>query len=196
MTFQKDDNGKTVYDDEGSPIIVGLRPKALEMLQKLTELARNDSRKCVFISYKEFVEGEIAELPVVKQLHEAFDTVTHYDIAPGMNFEGYKIFVTFGYPKVKWSVIKREARKQYAHEPERQNFDYTTTTQNRAKPTAAHTVDIPIHALKISANSSRPRNYIRQTAGQDTPVGKIPSQSTFQQSLFPDSPNLRQRSRI
>ena len=135
--FQKDDNGKTVYDD-GSPIIVGLRPKAVEMIQKLTELARNDSRKCVFISYKEFVEGEIAELEVVKQLHEAFDTVTHYDIAPGMNFEGYKIFVTFGYPKVKWSVIKREARKQYAHEPERLNFDYTTTTQQGEVYSSTH----------------------------------------------------------
>ena len=136
--LQKDDDGKTVYDDDGSPIIVGLRPKTVEMLQKLTELARNDSRKCVFISYKEFVEGEIAELEVVKQLHEAFDTVTHYDIAPGMNFEGYKIFVTFGYPKVKWSVIEREARKQYAHEPERLNFDYTTTTEQEEVYSSTH----------------------------------------------------------
>jgi len=136
--FQKDDNGKTVYDDDGSPIIVGLRPKAVEMLQKLTELARNDSRKCVFISYKEFVEGEIAELEVVKQLHEAFDTVTHYDIAPGMNFEGYKIFVTFGYPKSKWNIIEREARKQHAHDPERLNFDYTATTEQGGVYSSSH----------------------------------------------------------
>ena len=116
--YQKDNNDKTVYDDTGKPIIVGLRPKAVEMLRKLTELARADSRKCVFIGYKEFVEGEIAELPVVKELHAAFDTVTHYDIATGRNFEGYKIFVTFGYPKTKRNTIKREARKQYAHNPE------------------------------------------------------------------------------
>ena len=128
--FKKDDNGnKTVYDDDGSPVIVGLKPKAALMLRKLTELARADSRKCVFIGYKEFIEGEIAQLEVVKQLHEAFDTVTHYDIAPGMNFEGYKIFVTFGYPKVKQNIIKREARKQYAHDPKPLNFDYTTTTE-------------------------------------------------------------------
>ena len=135
--FQKDDNGKTVYDN-CSPIILGLRPKAVEMLQKLTELARNDSRKSAFISFKEFVEGEIAELPVVKQLHEAFDTVTHYDIAPGMNFEGYKIFVTFGYPKVKRSIIEREARKQHAHDPERLNFDYTTTTEQGEVYSSSH----------------------------------------------------------
>ena len=136
--FQKDDTGKTVYDDEGSPVIVGLRPKAVEILQKLTELARADSRKCLFISYKEFVEGEIAELPVVKQLHEAFETVTHYDIAPGKNFEGYKIFVTFGYPKVDWDTIKREARKQYAHDPEPQNFDYATTTEQGEVYSSTH----------------------------------------------------------
>ena len=91
---------------------MGLRPKAVEMLRKLSELARADSRKCVFIRYKDFMEGKIAELQVVKELHDAFDTVTHYDIAPGMNFEGYKIFVTFGYPKVDPEVVKREARIQ------------------------------------------------------------------------------------
>ena len=136
--YQKDDTGKTVYDDDGSPVIVGLRPKAVEILQKLTELARADSRKCLFISYKEFVEGEIAELPVVKQLHEAFETVTHYDIAPGKNFEGYKIFVTFGYPKIDWDTIKREARKQYAHDPEPLNFDYTTTDEQGEVYTSTH----------------------------------------------------------
>ena len=136
--YQKDDDGKTVYDDDGSPVIVGLRPKTVEILQKLTELARNDSRKCVFISYKEFMEGEIAELDVVKQLHEAFDTVTHYDIALGMNFEGYKIFVTFGYPKAKWSTIKREARKQHAHDPKPLNFDYTTTSEQGEVYSSTH----------------------------------------------------------
>ena len=136
--YQKDDTGKTVYDDNGKPIIVGLRPKAVEILQKLTELARADSRKCLFIGYKEFVEGEIAELPVVKALHEAFDAVTHYDIAPGKNFEGYKIFVTFGYPKIDWDTIKREARKQYAHDPEPLNFDYTTTNEQGEVYTSTH----------------------------------------------------------
>ena len=136
--FQKDANGKTVYDNNGSPVIVGLTPKATAMLQKLTDLAHNDSCKCVFISYKEFVEGVIAELPVVKALHEAFDTVTHYDIATGMNFDDYKIFITFGYPKVKKNIIKREARKQYAHDPERLNFDYVTTSEQGEIYTSTH----------------------------------------------------------
>ena len=136
--FQKDEDGKTVYDDEGSPIIVGLTPKATDMLQKLTDLARNDSRKCVFISYKEFVEGVIAELPLVKALHEAFDTITHYDIAPGINYDDYKIFITFGYPKVKQNIIKREARKQYAHDPEPLNFDYTTSDEQGEVYTSTH----------------------------------------------------------
>ena len=136
--YQKDDTGKTVYDDDGKPIFEGLRPKAVEMLQKLTDLARADSRKCVFIGYKDFVEGEIAELEVVKALHEAFDTVTHYDIAPGMNFDGYKIFVTFGYPKVDPEVVKHEARVQFAHDPDPLNFDYITTTEKGEVYTSTH----------------------------------------------------------
>ena len=136
--FQKDDTGKTIYDDTGKPIIKGLRPKAVEMLRKLTELARADSRKCVFISYKDFMEGKIAELQVVKELHDAFDTVTHYDIAPGMNFEGYKIFVTFGYPKVDPEVVKREARIQLAHDSDPLNFDYTITTEQGEVYSSTH----------------------------------------------------------
>ena len=136
--YQKDDNDKTVYDDDGKPIIKGLRPKAVEMLRKLTELARADSRKCVFISYKDFMEGKIAESQVVKELHDAFDTVTHYDIATGRNFEGYKIFVTFGYPKTKRNTIKREARKQYAHNPEPLNSDYATTTEQGEVYSSTH----------------------------------------------------------
>ena len=136
--FQKDENGKTIYDDDGKPIIVGLRPKAISMLQKLTELARADKRKSVFIGYKEFVEGEIAEWDIVKALHEAFDTVTHYDIAPGMNFENYKIFVTFGYPKVDRNTIKREARIQFRHENNPLIFDYTTTTEKGDVYTSTH----------------------------------------------------------
>lgn len=137
FAFKQDENGKTLYED-GKPIIKGLKPKAIAMLQKLIELARADSRKCVFIGYKDFVEGEIAELPVVKALHEAFDTVTHYDIAPGMNFEGYKIFVTFGYPKVDRKTIKREARIQHAHDPEPLNFEYDTTTEQGEVYSSTH----------------------------------------------------------
>lgn len=136
--YQKDENGKTVYDDDGKPIIEGLTSKAVEALQKLTELARVDSRKCVFISYKEFTEGPIAELEVVKALHEGFDTVTHYDIAPGMNFEDYKIFVAFGYPKVDPEVVKHEARVQFRHENDPLTFDYTTTTEQGDIYTSTH----------------------------------------------------------
>lgn len=136
--FQKDENGKTVYDDDGKPIIEGLRPKAIEMLQKLTELARADNRKCVFIGYKDFVEGEIAELDIVKALHDTFDTITHYDIAPGMNFDGYKIFVTFGLPKIHRNTIKHEASVQFAHDPDPLDFDYTTTTEKGEVYTSTH----------------------------------------------------------
>ena len=136
--YQKDENGKTIYDGDRKPIIVGLRPKAVEMLRKLTDLARTDNRKCVFISYKDFMEGKIAELQVVKELHDAFDTVTHYDIAPGMNFEGYKIFVTFGYPKVDPEVVKREARIQLAHDSDPLNFDYTITTEQGEVYSSTH----------------------------------------------------------
>ena len=81
------------------------------------------------VGYKEFVEGELTELDIIKELHEAFDTVTHYDIAPGRNYDGYKVFVSFGYPKADWSTIKSTARKQFTHDTEPLNFAYTPTTE-------------------------------------------------------------------
>ena len=135
---QKDENGKTVYDDDGKPIIEGLTPKAVEMLQKLTELARADSRKCVFISYKEFTQAPITELEVVKALHEAFDTITHYDIATGMNFEDHEIFIAFGYPKVDPEVVNHEGRVQLRHENAPLDFNYTTTAEQGEVYTSTH----------------------------------------------------------
>lgn len=127
--YQKDEENKTCYDGNRKPIIIGLTQKATEIIQKLTQLARSEPRKSVFTSFKEFTVGPIAELDVIRKLHEAFDTVTHYDVVSGINFEEYKIFVNFGYPKASRKVVVSETRKQYRHDPEPLNFNYKDTTK-------------------------------------------------------------------
>lgn len=40
--------------------------------------------------------------------------MTHFDKITGLNFDGLKFLVVFGYPKVKHEVVMAHARKQYA----------------------------------------------------------------------------------
>ena len=127
--YQKNEQDEILYDKNGKPIIISLTSRATKIIRKLTELAKSDPRKSVFTSFKEFTVGPIAELDVVKELHEAFDKIAHYDTVSGMNFEECKIFVNFGYPKADPKVIKNEARKQYRHDPKPLDFKYDETTE-------------------------------------------------------------------
>ena len=85
----------------------GLKPTAEKRLQKLNEWARDTDGLTAFISYKEFTEHLTAA-------NNGFDIVTHFDKVAGLNFEGLKFLVVFGYPKVKHEVVMEHAHKQYA----------------------------------------------------------------------------------
>ena len=122
-----------IYTEDGKPKRTGaLTPRAREILNKVTALVKPTQKKSLFCSYKEFVDGDFVHLAEVQQLHDVFDTITHYDIASGRNFDDYKIFVIFGYPKIPLRAIKKAARRQYAHDPDPLYFDYEyiTITEN------------------------------------------------------------------
>ena len=86
---------------------LGLTPTAEKRLAKLNEWAKATTGKTAFISYKEFTEE-------FREAVNGFDIVTHFDKVAGLNFDGLKFLVVFGYPKVKHEVVMEHARKQYA----------------------------------------------------------------------------------
>lgn len=105
--YPKDADGKRKLQD--API--GLKTTAENRLRKLNDWAKAADGLTVFISYKEFTEhfGEVVN---------GFDIVTHFDKVAGLNFDGLKYLVVFGYPKVKHEVVIEQARKQYASDRE------------------------------------------------------------------------------
>lgn len=160
-----DAKGNIVYDENGKPMRTGqLTNRAKEILQKITTLVKEDSNKSLFTSYKEFTDGEFTELETIKQLHDAFDTITHYDIAQGRNFHDYKVFINFGYPKIQLSTIKNEARRQYAHDPNPLCFDYdkTTDTENGYISTAGRFLDQRVENIRQQFTTLK----LKQTIGR------------------------------
>ena len=92
--YERDASGNVVYDHDNKPARTGkITPRSEALLKQIIALVRTSSEKSAFIGYKEFVEGQITELPAVKQLHDGFDTVTHFDITQGLNFDDYKILL-------------------------------------------------------------------------------------------------------
>ena len=88
----------------------GLTATAKKRLAKLNEWAKQaDGNLTAFISYKEFTTGD----PFSEHVN-GFDIVTHFDKVTGLNFDGLKYLVVFGYPKVKHEILMEHARKQYA----------------------------------------------------------------------------------
>ena len=85
-----------------------LTPTALKRLAKLNDWAKATQGLTAFISYKEFTQAPFSEAV------NDFDIVTHFDKVAGLNFEGLKFLVVFGYPKVKHEVVMEQTRKQYA----------------------------------------------------------------------------------
>ena len=93
---------------------IGLTPTAEKRLEKLNGWAKEAEGLTAFISYKEFTE---TGTPLAETVN-AFDIVTHFDKVAGLNFDGLKFLVVFGYPKVKHEVVMEQARKQYASDSE------------------------------------------------------------------------------
>lgn len=105
--YPLDADGKRKLQD--API--GLKPTAEKRLRKLNDSAKAADGLTAFISYKEFTEH-------LGDAVNGFDIVTHFDKVAGLNFDGLKFLVVFGYPKVKHEVVMEHARKQYASDRE------------------------------------------------------------------------------
>ena len=103
--YPEDANGKRLLQEPPT----GLKSTAEKRLRKLNEWAREQDGLTAFISYKEFTSAD----PFTEHVN-AFDIVTHFDKVAGLNFEGLKYLVVFGYPKVKHEILMEHARKQYA----------------------------------------------------------------------------------
>ena len=107
--YPKDANGKRKLQEAPA----ALTPTAEERLKKLNDWAKaEDGNLTAFISYKEFTDAPFSEAV------NSFDVVTHFDKVAGLNFDGLKFLVVFGYPKVKHEVVMEHARKQYASDTE------------------------------------------------------------------------------
>ena len=90
---------------------VGLTETAEKRIAKLNQFAKDTDGLTAFISYKEFTEQ-------FKEHLDGFKVVRHYDKMAGLNLDGLKLLVVFGYPKVKHDVVIAQARKQYATDTE------------------------------------------------------------------------------
>ena len=119
--YRKDTDGKRILQE--API--GLTPTAAQRLEKLNAWASQVDGLTAFISYKEFTKSPFED--VVSD----FDIVTHFDQVAGLNFDGIKYLVIFGYPKVDHEVVMTHARKQHAADSEplpKGSYDELTET--------------------------------------------------------------------
>lgn len=90
---------------------IGLTQTAENRLAKFNDWAKAEKGLTAFISYKEFTE-------MFQEVVNGFDIITHFDKVAGLNFDGLKYLVVFGYPKVKHEVVMEHARKQCASDTE------------------------------------------------------------------------------
>ena len=118
FTVETDEDGKTVFDpDTKKPLVIGLTAPAEKELEKLCTLAEKHIAeghlKPVFISYKDFTETPISEIPLVQRMHACLQ-VKHFDLTRGLNFDGVKVFIVYGLPKsARPDVVKKTAEILY-----------------------------------------------------------------------------------
>ena len=101
--YPTDDDGKRILQSEPT----GFTSTAEKRIAKVNEWAKDVDGLSVFISYKDIADNFTEAL-------DNFDVVTHFDKVAGLNIDGLKYLVVFGYPKVKHDVVMDEARKQFA----------------------------------------------------------------------------------
>ena len=106
--YPVDDDGKRILQSEP----IGLTPTAERRIAKLNEWAKSIDGLTAFISYKEFTESFTHTV-------DNFDEVGHFDKIAGLNFDGLKYLVVFGYPKVKHDVVMEHASKQFVSDHKR-----------------------------------------------------------------------------
>lgn len=130
--YDTDDEGKTIYDPEtNAPKVIEIKPTALKDLQHYCTLAERHiaegNLKPVFISYKDFTQPPIADLPLVQRMHECLQ-VKHFDLTRGLNFQGVKPFIAYGYPKsARPDVVKQNVETLHHANPP---TDYTYQRSN------------------------------------------------------------------
>ena len=105
--YQKDTDGKRILQQKPT----GLTSLAIERLAKINDWAKQTDGLTGFISYKDLADDFCEHL-------DGFDVITHFDRVAGLNFEGLKLLVVFGYPKVSHEVVMSHARPQYASDSE------------------------------------------------------------------------------
>lgn len=89
---------------------LSIHPKHTSVLDKLNGFARATNGLTALISYKEFTT-HFAD--AVKD----FDIVKHFDDIAGLNLDGLKLLIIYGYPKVNHDILMNAALRQFANDP-------------------------------------------------------------------------------
>ena len=121
------ETGQTIYDtDKKSPKIIGVKPFGIKILSHLCKLAEQHIAqghpKPIFISWKEFTTTLIQNTEIGKRMHACLE-VGHFDNTRGLNYDGRKVFLKFGYPKARHDVIKQKA--EILHHNDKEPLDET-----------------------------------------------------------------------
>lgn len=134
---------------------VALTPSAAHRLAKLNTWAAAVDGVTAFVSFKEFTEDFSG---VVKD----FDIVTHFDRVAGLNFDGLKFLVIFGYPKVNHLDVMNHAKKQFAADVEplpKGNYmeltEEVTATENGIRITERRYIDPRLERIRHQLASEK-----------------------------------------
>lgn len=116
------ETGQTIYDTEtASPKIMDVKQFGIKILRHLCKLAEQHiaqgNPKPIFISWKEFTVTPIANTEIGKRMHACLE-IGHFDNTRGLNYEGRKVFLKFGYPKARHDVIKQKAEILHHNDPD------------------------------------------------------------------------------
>ena len=174
--FPKGPDGKRLLQEKPT----GLTTTAEERLRKLNDWAADVEGLTAFISYKEFTE-------TFTETVSNFDIVTHFDKVSGLNFDGLKYLVVFGYPKVKHEVVMEHARKQYASDSEplpKGSYDELTETAEYQEDTITITETRYLDPRLEKIRHQLATEKIEQAVGRT----RLPVWTDTQTILFTDTP--------
>ena len=119
--YKTDANNKRILQEKPTH----LKAKTLKRFSKLNDWARNTEGITAFISYKDIAEDFTEHL-------NNFDIITHFDRIAGLNLDGLKLLVVYGYPKVNHVDVIPEAIKQFSGDTEPiPSGDYEELTEEK-----------------------------------------------------------------
>ena len=187
--YPVDDDGKRILPSDP----IGLIPTADRRISQLNEWAKEVDGLTAFISYKEFTDTFRSHI-------DGFDEVAHFDTVAGLNFDGLKYLVVFGYPKVKHDVVMTHASKQFVSDHERlpkgtydeltEIDEYTddgiTITERRYIDPRLEKIRLQLSVEKIEQAIGRAR-HPRWTDTTTMIFTNSPVSATSRASLFTDA---------